>query len=55
MNLEYCSLCGEPTGKAGSDEDSLYLLFISHRIELGPLCTDCYEQYKDNPEYTEDY
>ena len=34
-DLEYCSKCGEPTGRAGRYEDSIYIL------ETGPLCEKC--------------
>ena len=34
--LEYCCLCGQPTGKAGPGEDSLY----DHRD--GPYCAECF-------------
>jgi len=33
---EYCSKCGDPTGRAGNYEDSLFI------DEEGPLCDDCY-------------
>ena len=33
--VEYCSKCGEPTGRAGRDEDSIYI------GETGPLCENC--------------
>ena len=35
--LEYCSVCDEPTGRAGRGEDSLYV------DDDGPYCSECYE------------
>ena len=37
---EICINCGDPTGKAGKDDDSLYL------YDEGPYCQDCYDQIK---------
>jgi hypothetical protein len=33
---EYCCKCGEATGRAGADEDSLYTKYD------GPFCETCY-------------
>ena len=35
--LEICCDCGDPTGRAGVDEDSLYA------DGLGPFCPDCWD------------
>jgi len=37
-DYELCVVCGTRTGKAGRDEDSLYLGCV------GPLCDDCYDE-----------
>ena len=37
---EICINCGDPTGKAGKGDDSLYL------YDEGPYCQDCYDQIK---------
>jgi len=39
--LEYCSECGEPTGRAGRADDSIFIEAIDGSKEYGPLCTDC--------------
>ena len=36
MTLEHCINCDEPTGKAGRDEDSLYIECA------GPFCEVCF-------------
>ena len=38
MDLEYCIACGEPTGRAGRGDDSLY-----HDNGSGPYCLECFE------------
>lgn len=40
LKLEICIACGDPTGKAGKGDDSLYL------YDDGPYCRDCYDQIK---------
>jgi len=35
--LEYCSLCEDPTGRAGRGDDSLY------DEDGGPYCLECWE------------
>jgi len=35
---ETCAWCGEPTGRAGADEDSIYL------DTIGPWCEECYHK-----------
>ena len=35
--LEYCGVCGEPTGNAGRGEDSNYC----DRCDVGPFCWQC--------------
>ena len=37
-HYETCIHCGSHTGKAGADEDSIYLGTI------GPFCEDCYDE-----------
>lgn len=39
--LEYCSECGEPTGRAGRSDDSIFVEAVDGSKEYGPLCTDC--------------
>ena len=39
--LEYCSECGEPTGRAGRGDDSIFAEAINGSKEYGPLCTNC--------------
>ena len=36
--LEFCSVCEHPTGRAGAAEDSLYI------GDDGPFCEDCYNE-----------
>ena len=36
-SIEYCCECGEPTGKAGRGEDSMFI------EDDGPYCEECYE------------
>lgn len=36
---EYCELCADSTGRAGRDDDSLYV------EDAGPLCLGCYTAY----------
>jgi len=42
QDLEYCTECGSPTGKAGRGEDSLYC----DDCDLGPFCEDCYDKHQ---------
>lgn len=52
IQFEYCSECGEPTGRAGKADDSIYVelkhawnngyVTRSSGTELGPLCEGCY-------------
>uniref|UniRef100_A0A6M3LX22 RING-type domain-containing protein n=1 Tax=viral metagenome TaxID=1070528 RepID=A0A6M3LX22_9ZZZZ len=37
MSLEYCLACGEPTGRAGRGDDSIYCDCGS-----GPFCIECW-------------
>ncbi len=51
-NLERCISCGDPTGKAGAGEDSLYC----SKCENGPYCSEHYDHQNElgpccNPEY----
>lgn len=36
MSLEYCEICGEPTGQAGRYDDSLVCIYCNRVI-----CDDC--------------
>lgn len=58
--LEYCCVCGEPTGRAGAGDDSIYIGLNRDWMplgltgprycvfeEVGPLCCDCYQIAKD--------
>ena len=36
--LEYCCQCGEPTGRAGRGDDSLYA-----DDDSGPYCSECFD------------
>ena len=38
MTLEICTNCGEPTGRAGRHEDSLYA------GDFGPYCDECWTE-----------
>ena len=50
---ETCEICGDPTGRAGKGEDSLYgewsetfqckLPRIKQGAEAGPFCISCYD------------
>ncbi len=42
-DLEYCTLCDEPTGRAGRGEDSLYIDFGDGSC-FGPLCEKCFDE-----------
>jgi len=53
--LEYCEICGAPTGNAGEGEDSLYGVWVhqppgltSRKVgdKIGPLCDSCYDCLK---------
>ncbi len=37
--LEYCFVCGEPTGRAGKGDDSLY-----DEDDEGPYCPGCWHE-----------
>ena len=39
LPFEYCCKCGEPTGRAGRGDDSIYIDVGGQ--EVGPLCVDC--------------
>ena len=49
--IETCVLCGDPTGRAGKGEDSLYsewaikppLLQYKEGEQIGPLCVSCFD------------
>ena len=38
--LEYCFICGEPTGRAGQGDGSLYC-----ECDRGPFCEECWEKH----------
>jgi len=38
---EECIICGESTGSAGKDEDSLYCDFC----DSGPYCEKCFDKH----------
>ena len=40
--IEYCSVCGEPTDRCG--DDSIYEYNIRTKTENGPLCEDCHDK-----------
>ena len=47
LPLEYCIICGEPTGRAGRDDDSIYVelkqkygAYDAGEI-IGGLCEEC--------------
>jgi len=42
MNYERCFNCGQLTGKAGIDEDSIFL------GDCGPFCDECYDALVDD-------
>jgi len=39
---EYCSECGDPTGRCGNFHEPLYYT-TSEGTVLGPLCDECYK------------
>ena len=41
MTLELCCYCGNPTGNAGKDDDSLYCEVCGE----GPFCDRCYKRH----------
>ena len=36
---QFCSRCGDPTGRAGNFHDQLYVIIEDEK--MGPLCDDC--------------
>lgn len=46
-DYEYCCICGNPTGRAGRGEDSIYATRLLDGDEIGPLCEDCYAELKE--------
>ena len=51
-DIETCDICGDPTGRAGKVEDSLYgewtinpprLPSKKQGEEAGPFCANCYD------------
>lgn len=38
--LEECVMCGEPTGRAGRGDDSIFC-----ECDTGPLCLDCWHAH----------
>ena len=51
MEKEHCYICDELTGKAGRDDDSIYLTlmtnFAGYKRDdiLGPLCEGCRDAF----------
>lgn len=43
---ELCSLCTEETGRAGSNEDSIYIC-PGLPCEVGPICETCYNSFAE--------
>lgn len=41
--LEHCSECGELTGGAGREEDSIYVPYPDKTV--GPICADCRKKH----------
>jgi len=50
--LEYCCDCGEPTGRAGRGDDSIYVEVDGQ--EIGPLCEECLADYEQQQELPDD-
>lgn len=44
-DLEYCSECDQPTGRAGRFEDSIFIEYEDGKPEVGPLCSDCRDRH----------
>ena len=44
-DIERCSHCDEPTGKAGRGDDSRYST-LPDGVEHGPLCESCFEMFE---------
>ena len=40
---EYCSECGDPTGRAGNFHESVYVKFPGEE-RRGPLCDSCLDE-----------
>jgi len=40
-NVETCLFCGEPTGRSGDGEDSLYF------GDIGPWCEECFDTIRE--------
>lgn len=51
QSIEICTICDEPTGKAGKSEDSL--CFILNGKQITPLCEECFEMLKQLDEIGE--
>lgn len=57
LEYEYCQLCGNATGRAGRQDDSIFCLVVKdytldflefHKgSEIGPLCVECYYELLD--------
>lgn len=47
QSLERCYVCDDPTGRAGRNEDSIYVIRQVDDEEVGPLCPDCYREWMD--------
>lgn len=49
--VEFCACCGEPTGRAGRHEDSIYCdKETGGACEAGPFCWPCWNEHEHNPE-----
>lgn len=54
MDAEHCSECGEPTGRAGRGDDSIFVELVRDwcrprgvteaGTDVGPLCVECYHR-----------
>lgn len=47
--IEYCTTCGEPTGRAGRSEDSIYC----DHCDEGPFCVSCLDAHGCTVKQTE--
>lgn len=43
MSIEFCCECEEPTGNAGADDGSIYIVYPDK--EIGPLCNECRDKH----------
>ena len=52
-SLEYCCICDSPTGRAGKDDDSIYI-DCPDGSKIGPLCEDCFDLIDSEAQAMED-